>query len=260
MWWPFWFTLVLIYIVIILVIFSIISCVFWALVYLLWWNVSLSFLLLSWLTCFSCIELHELLVYTGYWSLVTCIICRYFLPFCGLSFYVRISFAMQKFLSLIRFYLFVFLPTTLGCCCSVTQSCSTLCNPIDAAHQASLSFTNSRSLLKFMSIKLVMPSNHFILCCPLLILASIFPTIMSFPVSQLFTSGGQIIGTSASPSLLPKNTQGWSPSEWTGCISLQSKGLSRVSSSTTVQKHQYFCAQLSLWSSINIYTWLLGKP
>ena len=90
-----------------------------------------------------------------------------------------ISFVVQKFLSLIRFYLFVFLPIPLGCC-SLTQSCSTLCNPLDAAHQASLSFTNSQSLLKFTSIKSVMPSNHLILCCPLLFLPSIFPTIMFF--------------------------------------------------------------------------------
>ena len=131
--------------------------------------------------------------------------------------------------------------------------------PWIAARQASLSVTNSWSLLKFMSIKLVIPSNHFILCCPLLILPWIFPTIMSFPVSQLFTLGGQIIGTSASPSFLPKNTQGWSSLEWTGLISLQSKGLSRVFSNTTVQKHQFFRAQLSLWSNTHIYTWLLEK-
>ena len=72
------------------------------------------------------------------------------------------------------------------------------------------------------------------------------PASESFPMSQLFTSGGQSIGFSASASVLPKNTQGWSPSEWTGWISLQSKGLSRVFSNTTVQKHQFFGAQLSL--------------
>ena len=72
-----------------------------------------------------------------------------------------------------------------------------------------------------------------------------FPTLGSFPMSQLFTSGGQSTGVSASTSVLPKNTQDWSPSEWTGWISLQSKGLSRVFSNTTVQKHQFFGAQLS---------------
>ena len=71
-----------------------------------------------------------------------------------------------------------------------------------------------------------------------------FPASVSFPVSQLFPSGGQNIGVSALASFLPKNTQDWSPSEWTGWISLQSKGLSRVFSNTTVQRHQFFGAQL----------------
>ena len=73
-----------------------------------------------------------------------------------------------------------------------------------------------------------------------------FPTSGSFPMSQLFTSGGQNVGVSASQSVLPMNTQDWSPLGWTGWISLQSKGLSRVFSNTTVQKHQFFCTQLSL--------------
>ena len=115
-----------------------------------------------------------------------------------------------------------------------------------AAHQASLSITNSQSPPKPMSIESVMPSNHLILCHPLLLLYSIFPRIRSFQMSQLFTSGGQSIGVSASTSVLPMNTQEWSPLEWTGWISLQCKGLSRDFSNTTVQKHQFFCAQLSL--------------
>ena len=86
------------------------------------------------------------------------------------------------------------------------------------------------------------------------------PPSESFPVSQLFTSGGQSIGVSASASVLPKNTQGWSPSEWTGWISLQSKGLSRVFSNTTVQKHQFFGAQLSSQSNSHIHTWPLEEP
>ena len=73
-----------------------------------------------------------------------------------------------------------------------------------------------------------------------------FPASGSFPMSQLFASGGQSIGVSPSTSVLPMNTQDWSPLEWTGWISFQSKGLSRVFSNTTVQKHQFFCAQLSL--------------
>ena len=86
------------------------------------------------------------------------------------------------------------------------------------------------------------------------------PASESFPVSQLFTWGGQSTGVSASLSLLPKKSQGWSPSEWTGWISLQSKGLSRVFSKTTVQKHQFFGAQPSSQSNSHIHTWPLEKP
>ena len=87
-----------------------------------------------------------------------------------------------------------------------------------------------------------------------------FPTSGSFKMSQLFTSGGQSIGVSPSTSVLPMNTQDWSPLGWTGWISLQSKGLSRVFSNTTVQKHQFFGAQLSSQSNSHIHTWLLEKP
>ena len=82
----------------------------------------------------------------------------------------------------------------------------------------------------------------------------------SFPMSQLFTWGGQSIGVSALASVLPMNTRDWSPLGWTGWISLQSKGLSRVFSNTTVQKHQFFCPQLSSQSNSHIHTWLLEKP
>ena len=114
------------------------------------------------------------------------------------------------------------------------------------ACQASLSITNSRSPPKPMSIESVMPSNHLILSCPLLLLPSIFPSIRVLQISPLFTSGGQSTGASASASVLPMNTQDWSPLGWTSWISLQSKGLSRVFYNTTVQKHQFFGAQLSL--------------
>ena len=86
------------------------------------------------------------------------------------------------------------------------------------------------------------------------------PASGSFPMSQLFASGGQSIGVSASTSVLPMNTQDWSPLEWTGWISLQSKGLSRVFSNTTVQKHQFFSAQLSSQSNSRIHTGPLEKP
>ena len=109
--------------------------------------------------------------------------------------------------------------------------------PWTEACQASLSITNSQSLLKLMSIVSVMPSNHLIICCPLL-LPSIFPASGSFQMSQFFASGGQSNGVSASASGLPMNIQDWSPLGWSGWISLQSKGLSRVFSNTTVQKHQ----------------------
>ena len=86
------------------------------------------------------------------------------------------------------------------------------------------------------------------------------PASGSFPMSQLFASGDQSIGVSTSASVLPMNTQDWSPLGWTGWISLQSKGLSRVFSNTTVQQHQFFCAQLSSQSNSHIHTWLLEKP
>ena len=86
------------------------------------------------------------------------------------------------------------------------------------------------------------------------------PAAGSFPMSQLFSWGGQSIGVSASASVLLIDTQDWSPLGWTGWISLQSKGLSRVFSNTTVQKHQFFPTQLSLQSNSHIHTWLLEKP
>ena len=134
--------------------------------------------------------------------------------------------------------------------------------PWTAALQASLSITNSRSSPKPTSIDSVMPSNHFILCLPLFLLPcpQSFPASVSFQMSQLFASGGQSIGVSASTSVLPMNTQDWSPLGWTGWISLQSKGLPRVFSNTTVQKHQFFSSWFSLQSKSHIHTWPLEKP
>ena len=126
--------------------------------------------------------------------------------------------------------------------------------------QASLSITNSRSSLRLMSIESVMPSSHLIL------LSSPSPPApnpsqhQSFPMSQLVAWGGQSTGISALASFLPKKSQGWSPSEWTGWISLQSKGLSRVFSNTTVQRHQFFGAQPSSQSNSHIHTWPQEKP
>ena len=108
--------------------------------------------------------------------------------------------------------------------------------------------------------ELVMPSNHLILCCPLLLLLSIFPSIRAFPMTWLFTSGGQSIGASASTSVLPMNIQGWFPLGLAGLISLLSRGLSTVFSSTTIWKHQFFGTQPSLWSNSHIRTWLPERP
>ena len=113
--------------------------------------------------------------------------------------------------------------------------------PWTTACQASLSITNSQSPPKTTSTESVMPSNHLILCHPLLLLPSVFPRIFgSFPMSQFLISGDQSIGVSASALTLPMNIQDWFPLRWTGWISLQSKGLSRVFSNTTVQNHQFF--------------------
>ena len=118
--------------------------------------------------------------------------------------------------------------------------------PWTVAHQAFLSLTIFWSLLKFVSIELVMPSNHLMSVVPFSSCPQSFPAAGSFPMSQLFASGGQSIGASTSASVLSMTTQDWSPLRWTGWISLQSKGLSRVFSNTTVQKHKFFSAQLSL--------------
>jgi len=110
-------------------------------------------------------------------------------------------------------------------CCSVASSCLTLCDPWTVAHQASLSSTMSGSLLKFMSVEFVRLSNCLILCCPLLLLPLVFPSIRVFSSDQLFASGGQSIGASATASVHPMNIQGWFPLELTTLVSLLSKGL-----------------------------------
>ena len=133
-------------------------------------------------------------------------------------------------------------------------------HPWTTACQVSLNFTVSQSLLKLMSIQSVMPSNHLILCCPILLLPSIFPSIRVFASESALASGSQRIGASAPASALPVNFQGWFPLGLVGLISLQYKGLSRVFFSTTVQKHQFFSALSSLWSNSHIHTWLLEKP
>ena len=127
--------------------------------------------------------------------------------------------------------------------------------PWTTVRQASLSITNSRSLLKLKSIESVMPSNRLIL---------LSPSPPAFNLSQhqglFFTSGGQSIGVSASALVLPMNIQDWFPLGLTGWISLLSKGLSRVFSNTTVQMNQFFGPQPSAQSHSQIHTWPQEKP
>ena len=131
--------------------------------------------------------------------------------------------------------------------------------PWIAARQASLSITNSWSSLRRPLSQWCHPAISSSVVpfssCP-----QSLPTSESFPMSQLFAWGGQSTGVSALASFLPKKSQGWSPSEWTGWIALQSRGLSRVFSNTTVQKHQFLSAQPSSQSNSHIHTWRLEKP
>ena len=121
---------------------------------------------------------------------------------------------------------------------SAAQSCLTLCDPMNCSTPG---LPVHHQLPE--CIELVMPSSHLILCRPLLLLPPIPLSIRVFSNESILAWGGQSIRVSALPSVLPMNTQDWSPLEWTGWISLQSKGLSRVFSNTTVQKHKFFGAQ-----------------
>ena len=143
---------------------------------------------------------------------------------------------------------------------SSVQSCLTLCDPMNSSMPG---FPVHNQLLELAQTHVHRVSNAIQPSHPL---SSPSPPAsnpsqhQSFPMSQLFTWGSQSIGVSALASVLPKNTQGWSPLEWTRWISLQSKGLSKVFSNTTVEKHQFFGAQLSSQSNSHIHTWLLEKP
>ena len=161
-------------------------------------------------------------------------------------------------------YIIVYCPKTLLSQFSSVQSLSRVqlfATPWITARQASLSITISWSSLKLMSIKSVMPSSHLILCRPLFLLPPIPPSIRVFSNESTLPMRWPNIGVSDSASVLPMNTQGWwSPLEWTGWISLQSKGLSGVFSNTTVQKHQFFGSQPSSQSNSHIHTWPLQGP
>ena len=132
--------------------------------------------------------------------------------------------------------------------------------PWTAARQASLSITNSWSLLKLMSLELLMPSNHLILCHPLFLPPSIFPSIRIFSNESVLNIRWPKYW-SFSFSISPSNEySGLISLQWASCISLLSKGLTRVISSTTVQKHQPISTQASLWSNSHNHSWLLEKP
>ena len=144
---------------------------------------------------------------------------------------------------------------------SLAQSCPTLCDPINRSmpglpvHLQHPEFTETHVHRVSDAIQ---PSHP--LSSPSPPAPQSLPASESFPMSQHFAWGGQSTGVSALASFLPKKSQGWSPSEWTGWISLQSKGLSRVFSNTTVQKHQFFGAQPSAQSNSHIHTWPQEKP
>ena len=132
--------------------------------------------------------------------------------------------------------------------------------PWIAASQASLSITNSWSSPKLMSLELVMPSSNLILCRPLLLLPTIPPSIRVFSNETTLRMRWTKYWSYSFSISIPKNIKDWSPLEWTGWISLQSKGFSRVFSNTTVQKHQFFGAQLSSQSNSHIHIWPLETP
>ena len=132
--------------------------------------------------------------------------------------------------------------------------------PWIAARQASLSITNFGSSLKLMSIESMMPFSHLILCRPLHLLPLIPPSITVFSNESTLHMRWPKHWSFASASVLPMNTQDWFPLGWTGWMSLQFKGLSRVFSNTTVQKHQFFGTQPSSQSNSHIHTWPLEKP
>ena len=143
---------------------------------------------------------------------------------------------------------------------SGTQWCPTVCDPMNCIMPGFPVHHHSRSSLKLRSIKSEMPSGHLILCHPLFLLPPIPPSIGVFSNKSTLHKRWPKHWSFSLASFLLKNTQDWSPLEWTGWISLQSKGLSRVFSSTTVQKHQFFGAQLSSQSNSHIHTWPLEKP
>ena len=145
-----------------------------------------------------------------------------------------------------------------NCCYSCSSSCLTLCDPMDCSMPG---FSVRHYLSEFAQTHMHWVSDAIQPSHPVTLFFCLqpFPASGSFPTNRLFSSGGQSIGASASASVLPVNIQGWFPLGLSGLISLLSKGLSQVFSSTTVWKHQFFGTQPSLWSNSHICTWLLEK-
>ena len=147
------------------------------------------------------------------------------------------------------------------CCCSVPKSCLTLLRHHGLWHSrlpcpspSPRVYSNSCPLSQWCYLTISSSATHFSFCLQSFLASGYFP------MSQLFTSGGQSIGVSASASVIPMKSQGWFPLGLTGLISLQFKGPSRIFFSTTIPKHQFFSGYPSLWSNSHIHTWLLEKP
>ena len=143
---------------------------------------------------------------------------------------------------------------------SVTQSCPTICDPMDQHTRLPCPSPTPGIYSNLYPLSQWWHPNTSSSVDPFSSGLQSFPASGSFQMSQFFPSSGQSIGVSASALVLPMTIQDWFPLGWTGWISLQSKGLLRVFSNTTVQKHQFFSAQLSLWSNSHIHAWLLEKP
>ena len=184
--------------------------------------------------------IYSVLVYTCFWNCL--LISQWKINFLNIVHYLYVV-------------LFVF------CCCSVTHSCPILCDSVAWGTPGLPILYHllepTQTHVHWVSDAIPTISSSVV---PFFYCVQSFPTSGPFLLSQLSVSGGQSIGVSASASVLPVNTQGWFPSGLTDLILLQPKGLSRVFSNTTVQKHQFFVAHLSLWSNSHILTWLLEKP
>ena len=146
------------------------------------------------------------------------------------------------------------------CCCSAAQLCPTLCDLMNCSRPGPSVLQQHPELAQTHILRWWCHQTISSSVIPFSSCLWSFPESGCFPMSQFFTSGDQGIGVSASASVFPMNILGWFPLRLTGLVSFQSRGLSRVFSSTTVGKHQFFRAQPSLWSNSHIFTWLLEKP